>query len=155
MTVLRLSILSLALTLLSGIAQAEMVASEPTFRDLQFVDGVSLNSTSFEVSEAGAFTVSLIDYAFPDTFDELTVAITDAAASFFVAQVRAGVDPTQIVLDTAGTYVASVFASVEGTGLYALSVTPADLDVVIPLPAGLWLLLSGLGLLAATRRRAA
>lgn len=146
----------LAAALFGATARAELVATDVnTFRALTFVEGVSLESSTFQVTQGGSYTVSLVDYAFPQTFENLTVAITDAAASFFVAQVRAGVDPGDIVLDTAGTYVASVFAEVTGggTGLFELTITPNEMDVVIPVPAAAWLLASALLVLGARVRR--
>jgi hypothetical protein len=152
----------LGLWLLAGAAHAELVpvdASPDRYRSVKFVEDTDLTTSSFEISIPGAYRVTLTDYAFPQSFDELAVAITDAAASFFAAQLQAGADAVSILdvtFETPGEYVASVFASLDtgagaGVGLYSLDVQLTE--AIIPLPGALWFLASGLILLGAAGRR--
>lgn len=141
-------------------AHAELVnIGSGSYRDLQFVKASSLESSTFEVSSgAVGINVTLTDLGFPQSFDQLAVAITDAAAAFFSHQLTLGADVSEvsmaIPIDRPGTYVASVYAmlsgqgNLPGVGLYELEITE-----FVPVPPAFVLLASGLVAAGLGRRR--
>ncbi|MEO0974642.1 MAG: hypothetical protein AAFX85_16255 [Pseudomonadota bacterium] len=145
--------------LASAPAHAELVSlGDGRYRDLQFVNGTALNSSSFQVDdvEDTVYTFTLTDLQFPNEFEQLAVAITDAAASFFSERLELAEGMNTATLDVTfeqpGVYVASVFATIAGqvtaVGLYSLDVEVS----IIPVPPAVLLLASGLLAVGARRR---
>jgi hypothetical protein len=152
----RAALALLAMLCVATVARAELVGlNEDTvaLQTTQFVRQASLETSEFDVVKPGAYRVTLTDFVFPQGFDELSVQITDAAAAFYLAQIEAGLEPSQVItIDQPGAYVASVFASLDsgggpGYGLYGLRVQ------LVPVPGAMWLFTSGIILLGGVWRR--
>jgi len=126
----------------------------PVLEDVGFITGNSTVSTAFSITASGTYTVTLTDLLFPDPFQSLALAITSATTTFGSLTEPGSVD---VILDGPMQLFALVFGTpdaVSGIGLYGLAITLSDGggSEPVPLPAGAWLLLSGLAALLARRR---
>jgi hypothetical protein len=120
------------------------------------IHGRQSQSFEFFVPSTGTLTMQLADLVWPSAFQSLTASLT-TSTSLLGALAQPGTLTWRI--DTAGTFFAVVSGVAAGEfqlGLASLQIGfQPDLPAV-PLPAGLWLLLSGLtsaGLLARRAQR--
>ena len=148
-------------------AHAEYVAGEtpnwqgaPLTSFLQGTPSSSLNSsivvkgTSLIVNElalpsAGTLTIKLADIKWPDTLQSLSFLVTDLKDSWTTLDNAGNLlvnvsGPTQLF--------AAVFARSQSDSAYGLYNLRASFSPV-PLPAAVWLMLSGLGAIGWIRRR--
>jgi len=122
-------------------------APAPVLDDVQIVTGSTTTSTAFEITAAGTYTVTLTDFAFPDPFQSLALAITSATATLALLTEPGSFD---LVLDGPMQLFALVFGvpnEESGVGLYGVNIVLARNGgggEPVPLPASAWLLLSGL-----------
>lgn len=150
----------LALPWWAAPAAAESVGFEQTdgeiiFEDLQFLSGSGASTASFIVSAPGTYSATLTDFAFPETFETLALAIT-TATSTLLSLAEPGT--VEFMLEDVGTFFVTVFGTTrapQNLGLYGLEIAAVDVGAPIPLPGALPLLLGALAWLGAARRRAA
>jgi hypothetical protein len=135
--------------LLGGAAQAAVVTVDASnsYQDVGLGFGVSGKVDPFDIGAAGAYQVSLADFAFPaDTFESLRLIITSATAEYgrldgpgsFLFNADPGHYFVSLAWDTAGGF---------DMGLYGVEIAQA-----VPIPSSALLLLSALGLLVWSRR---
>jgi hypothetical protein len=114
------------------------------------VKGSSLIVNELALPSAGTLTIKLSDIKWPDTLQSLTFMVTDLKNTWNA------MDPTTgnllINIDGPTQLFAAVFARSQSEGMYGLYNLRADFAPV-PLPAGVWLLLSGLGAIGIRKRR--
>jgi len=152
---------------LSTAAHAEYVAGEtpnwqgaPLTSFLQGSPSSSLNSSivvkgsSLIVNElalpsAGVLTIKLADIKWPDTLQSLSFLVTDLKNSWTTLD-KAG----NLLVNVSGPtqLFAAVFARSQSEGVYGLYNLRASFSPV-PLPAAVWLMLSGLGAIGWIKRR--
>jgi hypothetical protein len=118
----------------------------------QFVWGSSLSVNALAFSGPGSLSIKLSDIAWPDALSSLDLLVTDLNGLWTRLE-GAG----ELLIDVTGPtqLFATVFARSSGPGtpgLYHLSADFAP-SAPVPLPAAAWLLLSGLGGLAAFKRK--
>lgn len=119
----------------------------------QVVWGSSLSVTSFNLTSAGQLSVDLKSIDWPNPLTELTLLVTDMNDVWERLDISSGVNNLLVNVGAPGQFFAAVFARTENRftpGLYHLE---ASFAAPVPLPAAAWLLLSGLGGLAATMGR--
>jgi len=111
--------------------------------------GTSLRIDSLALSSKGTLTIQLRDLQFPQALDSLSLLVTDLHGVFKRID-----GPGDLLVDLSGPaqLFVAVFARSDNRstpGLYAVTTQFS----AVPLPAAVWLLLSGLGGLAAVVRR--
>jgi hypothetical protein len=160
-----LTLAASALLWLASPARAELVdaqgnapgiaAAAPVFEDVGFITGNATTSTAFSITAAGTYTVTLTDFAFPDAFQSLALAITSATATLATLDAPGTID---FVLNGPAQLFALVYGAPNlntGVGLYGLRVALADNGGgnQVPLPASLWLLASAVASALLGQRR--
>ena len=153
---------------ISSVAHAEFVLGESPFagaplqslasvgggtslNNTQLVWGTNLSVNALSLPSAGTVTVDLKDMGWPDALQSLTVLVTDLNG---IWQRLDG--PGSLLVDVTGPtqLFAAAFAR-SGNGSFGLYNLHAMFNATapVPLPAAVWLLVSGLGGLAAVRRK--
>lgn len=139
--------------LVGGLFGAEANAASVVYEDVGFIRGVGFESDSFTVASDGNYRVTLTDFSFPSTFDELSLSITTfnstinsiTGAGWFDFEAKSGT-----------TYYANVFGLAGGPldlGLYGIGVESLSAPVShVPVPASLLLMSSALVALGAFGR---
>lgn len=121
-------------------------ASTVVYEDFQLVSGTTIFTTPFDVSEAGAYRVELVDFEYPAVFDILSLGITQ---DLMPLGMRFGTGSFTFDVTTPGTLQAHL-AAVPGSGeegLYGLRIR------AVPLPQAAMLFFSGLiGVVVVARR---
>jgi len=138
-----------ALVLLAATsAQADTVMAKSGL-----ITGTEALDFSFQVPGPGTIDLLLSDLDWPTPLSGLDISATSPTA-VFGSMTRSG--DLSFKVSTAGTYYAHLIGEAQGSldiGAYSLKVSYTS---AVPLPASLWMLLGGLGLLGvALRHRAA
>lgn len=155
--------------LLAGIALASscVVAQAATvvYEDVDFLfsessSPLSLSApsfatkvSSFDIASAGTYQVTLADFVFPEAFDKLSLAISSFVDAKTVGKID-GEGSFTFFATGAGKYYASLFAEPGenyGVGLYGVQV--ASLSAPVPLPPGIILMMSAIGLLVGFQKK--
>jgi hypothetical protein len=143
---------------LCGVARAEPIQIGPSPGTEYFHDGVLVRPSSFEVNEfvssvAGKVTISVQRIDWGDLFSQLstTVSLFDRPDLVFNGNALTMFDVT-----AGERFTTSIFGQVArtgGFGAYRLDILFLPSGTQVPLPAGAWLLLSGLAALLIVARR--
>jgi hypothetical protein len=137
----------------AGMGYGNQLESQTLYEATTFVRGSALTYTTLQIETAGTLLVKLVDLTWPQAFESLSFTLANAAGVLGTAE-GSGLMTFQLAGPV--TLFAGVYADAAGLkdkGLYHLAIDFAP--SVVPLPAAVWLLLSGLGGLAMARRRRA
>jgi hypothetical protein len=147
------SLLALAALAAAPFASADSMLVEES----PLISGTQSNVYALTAPSAGSVTVSLANLGWPDRLASLSFAL---ATSSGVLMTFSGEGHETVNLGSAGTYYAIVTGKAQGhwnLGMYSLRMSFSTSEnpggPVVPLPAAVWLLLSGLvGALGFTRK---
>lgn len=137
-------------------AQAAMLTT-PLYESTALVSAPTITVTQLDLTSAGTLNISLKDLAWPDIAQALSFSLS-SPTEVITRQSTSGTSPLVLSYDVTGpmTLFASVYAAPRATAraaLYHMNISFTSVAPV-PLPAGVWLLLSGLaGLGAMSRKR--
>jgi hypothetical protein len=132
----------------AGGAQAETVI----FDSMSFFQGQQAFTQSFSVTTPGTLSVSLSDMPWLDAVSDLSFFLSSPTGT--VGQTLSG-NGSELISIGPGTYTANWFGNSAGT--YNMGVVGVDVNFFakgtpVPLPASLFLMLTGLGLVFAWPR---
>lgn len=129
-----------------SMAVCRVQAATVVYEDFNFVAGETVFSTAFEVTVPGLYKADLVDFAFPAPLDILALGITQNGMPLGIGF---GTGSFTFNVMTPGTLFAHLAAVPEsgGEGLYGLQI------MSVPVPAAIWLLLSGVFGIATIARR--
>jgi hypothetical protein len=134
------------LVIAGGVAAPFANADTLLLESTTFINGSQSAVYSLSAPSAGALNVKLTNLDWPERLSSLSFALTTASGVLD----RLNAEGTlNIDLTSAGTYYAVVAGTAQGmwnAGMFSLKITfdPLAGTTPVPLPAGLWLLLSGL-----------
>lgn len=126
------------------------------FDSTTLVTGAGLNAGSFSVSGPGTLTIKLSDLLWPQAAQTLDFALSSVGG---VVANLSGVGELKYEVTGPATFFASVYAvpdvgSTTPGAVYNLNISFVP-SAAVPLPAGAWLVMSGLAGLAGLRRKQA
>ncbi|MGD9843622.1 MAG: VPLPA-CTERM sorting domain-containing protein [Steroidobacteraceae bacterium] len=136
-------------------AQAETVTTE-LFHSTTLVTASSLNGTELSLAMPGTLTFKLEDLKWPGLLDTLSFVLTDNTSVLKTYKFDVGSTSGSWTYNVTSpqTLYAAVFAKPATTsqaGMYYANISYETAASPVPLPAALWLLISGLGGLIAFR----
>jgi hypothetical protein len=140
--------------LVASLAVCRVQASTVIYQDLQFISEDTASTETFSVDAAGSYRATLVDFAFPDPFSVLALAITQGdpetgiiehgivfGTGFFTFNITDTTKPLNVHV------VANPTEKCSRSGLYGLQI------LSVPLPSAFWLFLSALtGIVGVARR---
>jgi hypothetical protein len=133
---------------LAGQARADTVL----VAESGLIIGSQASDLSFIAPAAGTIDVRLTDLTWPSPLSSLVFSATSADS---VLESIKGPGEVSFSVSSAGAYYAHLIGragGILGLGAYSLCMTFQPLASAVPLPAGLWLLLSGLAIGAVVLR---
>jgi hypothetical protein len=138
-------------------AHAAMITT-PLYETTTLVSAPTITVTQLDLTSAGTLQISLNDLAWPELAQSLSFSLS-TPTSVIERQSTSGTTPTLFSYEVTGpmTLFASVYAAPRATAraaLYHMNISFTSVAPV-PLPAGVWLLLSGLAGLSAMSRKLA
>jgi hypothetical protein len=146
-----------AVLALAAIAAAPLASADTLLVEASpLISGTRSDVYTLSAPKAGSVTVSLSNIDWPERLSTLSFALVTSSG---VLKTFSGEGQQTVDIGTAGTY----YAIVTGTaaagrwniGMYSLRMSFSTLEnPTVPLPAAVWLMLSGLaGVLGLTRRK--
>jgi hypothetical protein len=149
------SLLSIGLCVIAALAASGRAgAAQVLYNGSGFVTGQQSFVQSFNITGPGTLTVSLTNVNWPEQLASLNLLVS-SSSGLMGPETGAGTDIFH--LKGGGTVFAQWFGNAQGpldTGVYSMNIqfTPSYVNVV-PLPASVALMISGLALLAWQRRQ--
>ena len=124
------------------------------YHDSVFVNSANMDVTDFHADASGTVTVKLADIGWVSLLNSLSTYVSSAGQTFFTST-KEGTFTFNV--NAGENFCAGIYAIANGTaryGLYTFDMhfTPSQITPV-PVPAAGWLLISGLSLVPALRRR--
>jgi hypothetical protein len=132
-------------------AHADTIGGGALVQNSGLVSGTQSSVYSVNVNGPGVLTVQLENISWPERLAHLDCSIYSNSGFLHALQ---GTAEWQFVTTGPGSFYASVFAGAGGLldiGLFSIKVTFQPSAALVPLPAGVWLLGSVLGLFGVRR----
>lgn len=142
-----------ALALYAAPASATLIDLGPSYSDTAPVIGSNLSVTEFKAPTAGVVTLTVIDDKLGALLQSLETYISTNGVTKYTLT---GPGSLVFTVESQQRFAASIYAVAKpspGYGAYDLRVDFAAQAVSVPLPAGAWLLVSGVAGLTGLRRR--
>lgn len=142
-----------ALALYSSTASATLIDLGPSYNDTVPVIGSKLSVTEFRAPTSGVVTLKVVDDGLGALLQSLETYISTNGVTKYTL-----IGPGSLVftVESQQQFAASIYSvakTTPGYGAYDLTVDFAAQAVTVPLPAGVWLLVSGVVGLTGLRRR--
>jgi hypothetical protein len=149
------STVAIAMTWGGQAAHADAIVPGTPFTRTTLVSGTQTNLYEFSAPGAGTLTVRLNDMTWPERLKGLNCQLLSPTS--VLGTISSG-DAVNFSIGEAGNFAANVFAIAGNTlgldlGSFSLSISYTAGAPTVPLPAAVWALFTGLGVLALARVR--